>query len=287
MRYDFGSAAVLLFATGLAATVGLRSPLARAQDANAETGATRPVASSVTTARSKKTTSAAKTGAAGDYTSAKRYFVEFRARNAANYGHMYVMYGEVNDRQEIIRSEIAGFYPAGDKRDCVNCSVFNWTVGHVVPVPSEIGASDGDLEEQYVLARFRVWIDAAQYQRLVAYIRQRKANKTPWHAFFNNCVTFGRDIAVFMNLKVPLVIAASPSVAMYPQTLVNMLREANGVEKEQAPLKDASGSLPAELAPKARGAVSPQPTTAKSSHATSTLEKPAADEGKVASSTIH
>ncbi len=164
MRYDLGSAAVVLFVAGFAATVGLQSPLARAQDANAKTRVTEPVAS--TMMLSKKSTSAAQSAAAGHHTPAKRYFVEFRARNAASYGHMYVMYGEVNERQEIVRSEIAGFYPAGDKRDCLNCSVYNWTVGHVIPVPSEIGASDGDLEEQYVTARFRVWIDAAQYQRL-------------------------------------------------------------------------------------------------------------------------
>jgi hypothetical protein len=38
------------------------------------------------------------------YTPSKRFFVEFRARNAASYGHMYVMYGEVNQRHEVIRS---------------------------------------------------------------------------------------------------------------------------------------------------------------------------------------
>jgi hypothetical protein len=90
-----------------------------------------------------------------------------------------------------------------------------------------------------------------------------------------------------MNLKVPPLAALSPSVMMYPQTLVNMLREANGVEKEQAPLKDASGSLPVEVAPKVRGAASPHLTPAKNSHATSNPEKPAADEGKMASSAIH
>jgi len=245
-------------------------------------------------ALSKKIAPAAKTAAAGHNIPAKRYFFELRARNAASYGHMYVIYGEVNDRQEIIKSEIAGFYPAGDKQGCLNCSVYNWTVGHVVPVPSEIGAGDGDLEEQYVTARFRVWIDAAQYQRLVAYIAQRKANRTPWHALFNNCVTFGRDVAVFMNLKVPPLVALSPTVMLYPQTLVNMIREANGVEKEQAPLKDASGSLPGEVAPKkVRGAGSPQPTpennlhATKNLHATSKPEKPATDEGKMASSTVH
>jgi len=293
MRYRSGSAASLLFGVGLVAAAGLYVPSARAQVSDAAmTRTAEPVESSAAIAPSKKTSSAAKTEAAGHFNPAKRYFVEFRARNAASYGHMYVMYGEVNDRQEIIRSEIAGFFPAGDKRDCVNCSVFNWTVGHVVPVPSEIGASDGDLEEKYVLARFRVWIDAAQYKRLVAYIKERKANKTPWNAFFNNCVTFGRDVAVFMNVKVPFVVAAAPSIVMYPETLVNMIREANGVEKEQAPLKDASGSLPAAVssAPKVQPAVGPQPTAAKTSHTPPNPKKPVADlqdGGKVASSTIH
>jgi hypothetical protein len=103
------------------------------------------------------------------------------------------MFGKVNDAHEIVESKIAGFFPAGDDRDCVNCSLYYWTIGHVVPVPSEIGASDGDLEEQFVLARFRVWVDAQQYQSLIAYINERKANKGLWNIFFANCVTFARD----------------------------------------------------------------------------------------------
>jgi hypothetical protein len=180
------------------------------------------------------------------YNRNKRFFVEFRARNAASYGHMYVVYGEVNDRREVIRSEIAGLFPAGDSRDCENCSVYNWTIGHVIPVASQIGASDGDLEEQYVLARYRVWIDAAQYRSLVAYIKKRKAHPGPWHAFLNNCVTFGRDVAVFLNLNVASVMLL-PTVVMYPQTLVESIRDANGGEKDKGPLKDAPGRLPAEI----------------------------------------
>jgi hypothetical protein len=185
-----------------------------------------------------------------NYSPKNHFFVEFRARNAASYGHMYVMYGEANARHEVIRSQIAGFFPAGDSRNCENCSVYNWTIGHILPVPSEIGASDGDLEEQYVLARYRVWIDEAQYKRLVAYIKHRKATKGPWNAFLNNCVTFGRDVAVFLNLNVPPLLAISPSIVMYPQTVVEMLRDANGGEKDQHPLKDAPGALPAEIASK-------------------------------------
>jgi len=224
--------------------------------------------------------------AAGHDSQGKLYFVEFRARNAESYGHMYVMYGIANERHEILKSEIAGFFPAGDKQDCLNCSVYNWTIGHVLPVPSVIGASDGDLEEQYVLARFRVWIDAAQYEKLVAYIKERKAHKTPWNAFFNNCVTFGRDVAVFLDLKVPFLIAAAPSIVMYPKDLVEAIRDANGVHEEQGPLKDAPGALPVTVESQATAAK----TSHTPSHTSSTLKKPVAspgDGGKVASSTIH
>lgn len=230
MRYSLP----LLFGVSLAAAVGLHGSQAHAQMIG-QVNATYDFAAS---APSNK------------YSPSRRFFVEFRARNAASYGHMYVMYGEVNERHEIIRSEIAGFFPAGDSRNCENCSVYNWTIGHVLPVPSEIGASDGDLEEQYVLARYRVWIDAAQYKRLVAYIKQRKAHKGLWNAFLNNCVTFGRDVAVFLNMKVPVLMAISPSVVMYPKDVVEWLRDANGGEKDQGPLKDAPGSLPVQEASK-------------------------------------
>jgi hypothetical protein len=234
---------LLLFVAGLTAFGGL--PLC---SANAwEFGPGANVADAAPAAAAQKKGSATAVDYSLNYSPVRRYFVEFRARNAASYGHMYVMFGEANERHEVVRSEIAGFFPAGDRRDCLNCSLYNWTIGHVLPVPSEIGASDGDLEEQYVLARFRVWIDAVQYKRLVAYIKARKANRGPWNAFVNNCVTFGRDVAVFLNVKMPLFASLPPAVVMYPQQLVETMAQANGVYKDQGPLKDAAGSLPVEI----------------------------------------
>jgi hypothetical protein len=189
-----------------------------------------------------------------------RYFVEFRARNAASYGHMYVMFGEVNARHEVIKSEIAGLFPAGDARGCENCSIYNWTIGHVLPVPSEIGASDGDLEEQYVLARFRFWVDAQQYRRLSAYIKERKAHKGPWNALFANCVSFGRDVASFLNLKMPATAAMG---LLYPESMVNAIREANGVKREQLPLRDAGGSFSRESRTNGQTKISPAASVAE------------------------
>jgi hypothetical protein len=164
----------------------------------------------------------------------KPYFIEFRGRSAATYGHLYVLYGRVNSRDEVVESRIAGLHPAGDSEKCNNCSVVNWTVGHVIFVPSETGASDGDLEEKYVTARYRVWMDKAHYKELDAYIRKLQADSPLWNALFNNCVAFGRKIADHMGLSTP------PLIWMEPKDFINLMREMNGQKEEQLPLLDAS-----------------------------------------------
>jgi hypothetical protein len=296
MKYRSGTCASLLFGAGLVAITGLFPLSARADDAAGTNEATASAPSAAVVAPAKKlraakaSPKAAVAGDADSYSPAKPYFVEFHARNAASYGHFYVLYGEVNSRDEIIKSHIAGFFPAGDARNCENCSVFNWTIGHVIFVPSEIGVSDGDLEEKYVAARFRVRLSPAEYRKLVAYIEERKANRPLWNALWKNCVTFGRDIAAYMGLNLPILLAIAPSIMIYPKDFVNQLRESNGVPNEQPPLKDAAGSLesltgpaPDEATvaamprkPKVRTAVNAQAQT-KAAHAATTPKKPLAD----------
>ena len=232
MSDGWPSVAGLVSALGIAMLLGLQPSSVNAQGLR-EAPVSSPTAAS---------------GYSVEYSPARPFFVEFRARNAESYGHLYVMYGEANDRHEIVRSEIAGFFPAGDTQHCNECSVYWWTVGHVLPVPSEIGASDGDLEEQYVLARFRIWIDRRQYQSLVSYINDRKAHLRPWNALVANCVTFGRDVAEYLGVKMPLSFRLSPSVVLYPKNVVEAICDANGVYEDQGPLKDAPGSLPPEVA---------------------------------------
>ncbi len=168
----------------------------------------------------------------------KRYFVEFRGRSAATYGHLYILFGELNARGEVTKSKIAGLYPAGDKQDCDNCSVANWTIGHVIFVPSGTTATDGDLEEKYVTARYRVMLDKAQYDKLTDYVAKFQANPPLWNALFKNCVSFGRDVADLLGLKVPQIMWVTPWLE--PEQFVNQLREMNGTPEVQAPLRDAS-----------------------------------------------
>ena len=299
-RFRLSNTAGFLFGVGLAALLGLQAPAARADDAPKPILAREPAAApkpathktaALKPAATPKAAAAPKAAATPNAAAPKKtvaaqprrrniphvYFVEFRARNAASYGHMYVLYGRVNAQQQIVESHIAGFFPAGDTRDCANCSVFNWTIGHLIFVPSELGASDGDLEEKYVLARFRVWVTRAEYLKLVAYIKDREAHKPLWNALWKNCVDFGRDVAEFMNLKVPFFIWTEP------KEFVNGLREANGVMVEQKPLKDAANGMQAPAAPVQSASSTPlppqKPAAEKASAAPpATAAKPAAAE---------
>jgi hypothetical protein len=159
----------------------------------------------------------------------KAYFVEFRSRHAASYGHMYVLYGQVNGQGEIVESDIAGLHPKGDANDCANCSLIPWTVGHVLFVPSETGASNGDLEEKYVTNRYRVMLDAVAFNTVAAYIMQKKAEKPMWNAVVNNCVTFGNNIAAYIGLKTP-----AGANLLKPEVYIDSLRELNGGEPQEA-----------------------------------------------------
>ena len=85
------------------------------------------------------------------------YYVDFRARTAASYGHAFVWFGRTDQRAV----DVAGLHPATD-------SVVPYILGHVIPVPSETGASYGDLDEEYVTASYRVHMNEADGKRVHA-----------------------------------------------------------------------------------------------------------------------
>jgi hypothetical protein len=155
----------------------------------------------------------------------RMYYVDFRARTAASYGHAFVWYGRTDQR----KVEVAGLHPASD-------SVIPYIVGHVIPVPSETGASYGDLDEQYLLASYRVYMDEAQARRVFAYIKRLQATSPLWNAALYNCVAFIQDIARYMGLNVP------HNHVLYPETWVNQLRALNGGGKTgRMPVQAAQG----------------------------------------------
>lgn len=160
---------------------------------------------------------------------AVRYYVDFRARTAASYGHAFLWYGRT-DRKEV---EVAGLHPATD-------SVIPYIIGHILPVPSETGASYGDLDEDYLTASYRVYLSEAEAQRVFAYIKHLQASSPLWNGAAYNCVAFIRDVAQFMGLRTPI------SHWLYPETWVNDLRDLNGGPNVVVKLPPATAAGPAQ-----------------------------------------
>ena len=151
---------------------------------------------------------------------AGRYYVDFRARTAASYGHAFLWFGRLNEHGEVGAFEVAGLHPASD-------SVIPYIVGHIIPVPSETGKSYGDLDEQYLTANYRVYLSEADSKKVFAYIEHLQATRPLWLASLYNCTAFLADVASFMGLRTP------PTPAwMYPENFVNKLREINGGRQE-------------------------------------------------------
>jgi len=137
------------------------------------------------------------------------YYVDFRARTAASYGHAFVWYGKTSERQV----EVAGLHPKGD--------VLPYVLGHLMWVPAETGASYGDLDEQYLLASYRVYLSEADAKKVFAHIKHLQATSPVWNAETTNCTSFIGRIASFMGLETPFHIQR-------PEDYVNQLKALNG-----------------------------------------------------------
>jgi hypothetical protein len=136
------------------------------------------------------------------------YYVDFRARTAATYGHAFVWYGKTGEKEV----EVAGLHPAGD--------TLPYVLGHLVWVPSETGASYGDLDEQYLTASYRVYLNEADAQKVFGYIKHLQATSPLWNAETTNCTNFIGRIASFMGLRTPFHL-------LKPEEYVNELKALN------------------------------------------------------------
>ena len=137
------------------------------------------------------------------------YYVDFRARTAASWGHAFVWYGKTSEREV----EVAGLTPAGD--------TLAYVVGYLTWVPSETGASYGDLDPQYLTASYRVYLNEPDAKRVFAYIKKLQASSPVWNAEISNCTAFIGSIASFMGLKTPVRWER-------PEDYVNSLKAMNG-----------------------------------------------------------
>jgi hypothetical protein len=151
---------------------------------------------------------------------AGRFFVDFRSRTAASYGHAFIWYGQLTPQGKVGLIEVAGLHPATD-------NPIPYILGHIMPVPSEHGKSYGDLDEQYLTASYRVYLSESDAKRVFAYIQHLEASSPVWMATVYNCTAFLADVARFMGLKAP-----ATATWMYPETFINTLHDMNNGRTE-------------------------------------------------------
>ncbi|MEF2554382.1 hypothetical protein VQ042_24225 [Aurantimonas sp. A2-1-M11] len=153
---------------------------------------------------------------------AKPYFISFRARNAESYGHSFVAFGELDFRGSVPydnggvlisdMTEIAGLHPAGGNAA--------YSMGHIAPVPSETGFSDGDTEIRYLQNEMTIALTPEEYKRIVGRIRQLQGSSPLWHAVAYNCSSFTNKIADFMGME-------TVNHLLFPRNYIAALKDAN------------------------------------------------------------
>jgi len=146
--------------------------------------------------------------------SGTQHFIEFRSRYALTYGHSFVVFGRMDSAGRVLDQEVAGLAPKSD-----NPNVY--MAGHLVPVTSSVGGTDGDLEKEYMSAFWRVNLSESEYRSLVTKIRKLQASRPVWHAVIYNCNSFVGDIAGFIGYKAPFHL-------LTPRNYIHQLRKMNG-----------------------------------------------------------
>jgi hypothetical protein len=137
------------------------------------------------------------------------YYVDFRARTAASYGHAFVWFGKTSDK----KVEVAGLWPKGDE--------VPYMLGHLMWVPAGTGATYGDLDVQYLTASYRVYLNEEDAKKTFAYIKHLQETNPLWNAETTNCTAFIGEIASYMGLKTPFHLQK-------PEAYVNQLKDLNG-----------------------------------------------------------
>jgi hypothetical protein len=216
-------------------------------------GMTVPQAKAQENPRELASQAAGAANAVGPKSSAKRYFVEFRSRSALSYGHAFLVHGKLNaqgDIGQVTRKQVEGLHPFSE-------SSVPWSVGHVVPVIAEHGWTDGDTEDEYITARYRVLLTEAEYNDMMDYIGKLNKKTPLWHAVIYNCESFIGDVAKYIGLKTP------SSTLIFPDEYIKTLADLNGGTLKMP--ASATAATSAKPKPAARAAVKPAatPATAK------------------------
>jgi hypothetical protein len=139
-----------------------------------------------------------------------RYFVDFHARGRPSLlGHVFIVYGELNPHGRIVEAQVVGFTPDTNK----------YWAAYFIPFRGLLGRRRADLTEPSTVV-YRRHLTVAEYQQLIAKVRQVRAIHPFWHLIFSNCNNFMGEIAKSIGLLRPFSL-------LPPSIYVSFLRALN------------------------------------------------------------
>lgn len=135
------------------------------------------------------------TGGFEDRAAGEQYFVDFRARRGALFGHTFIVYGRLGDQGQLLDVAYAGNYPADGRLGLI--------VGSFIPVRTRIGPVKDDFTDPATII-YRRRLNAVQFARLNAAVRHVRATERYWHLGFFNCNDFAVEMARSIGLRSPM-----------------------------------------------------------------------------------
>lgn len=123
-------------------------------------------------------------------------YIEFRQRlsPAIPSGHLYVVFGRLDDGGQPVTRNYIGLYPAG--------YLLGLYGGAVVPMPANLAPNYADCRFR-TQAAYRVSLSEAQYRRLTREVRRVLADPPRWHMAAYNCNHFGASLGTVVGLQAP------------------------------------------------------------------------------------
>ncbi len=132
---------------------------------------------------------------------AASYYIEFHARQSDVWiGHTYLVYWAQDALGKPLAREVVGFYPGGG---------YLGMLAAPVAVPGVVGKNDDD-ERLPDMRVYRRSITAVEYERLMRYVAEARANMHLFNMFTNNCNDFAAGAAKTVGLKIPFNTFARP-----------------------------------------------------------------------------
>ena len=134
---------------------------------------------------------------ASDVTPGDPAYIEFRSRltTLIPSGHMYIVFGRLDEEGKPATSHIIGLFPKG--------SLLGMYGGAVAWVPAQVKPYMLECSVSAVIDAWRISVSEDQYQAILSRARAKLAKPPLWNMFGYNCNHFAAEFGDLLGLRKP------------------------------------------------------------------------------------